>query len=430
MAAPKKTWPWSWIPTLYFAEGMPNALVATVSVMLYNDLGVSNRTTTFLTSLLYLPWVIKPLWSPAVDVLKTRRGWIWVTQLLIAAGLLCVALMIPVPHGVQWTIVFFVLLAFSSATHDIAADGFYLLAPTEREQSFFVGWRGIFFNTGKIAAQGGLVFLVGKLAKSTGNPAGAWAAGFALAAGIFLCLGVYHRFILPRPASDQPKILAPGENFSGEFFKTFGTFFQKPGIIAMLLFVLLYRLGEAQLLKIIPIFLHAPLAAGGLGLATETIGVIYGTVGVIAFMFGALLGGFVVSRHGLKFWLWPMLLAIHLPDAVFIWLAQAQPQNLFTIGAGVAVEQFGYGFGFAAFMLYLIRLARGPHATAHYALGTGFMALGIMVPGLWSGWLQEHLGYKLFFAWVILATIPSFLVATQIPLESEFGKRQNARGEK
>jgi PAT family beta-lactamase induction signal transducer AmpG len=425
MSAAKKNSPWSWIPTLYFAEGMPNALVATVSVMLYNDLGVSNRATAFLTSLLYLPWVIKPLWSPVVDVLKTRRGWIWTMQLLIAAGLVCVALTISVPHGVQWTIVFFVLLAFSSATHDIAADGFYMLAPTEREQSFFVGWRGIFFNVGKIAAQGGIVYLVGKTAAHTSDPAFAWSAGFALAAGIFLCLGIYHRFILPRPASDQPKILTAAENFSGEFLKTFATFFQKPGIAAMLLFILLYRLGEAQLLKIIPIFLHAPPAAGGLGLATETIGVIYGTVGVIAFMFGALLGGFVISRSGLKFWLWPMLLAIHLPDAVFIWLAQAQPENLFAIGAGVAVEQFGYGFGFTAFLLYLIRIARGPHATAHYALCTGFMALGMMLPGMWSGWLQEQLGYKLFFVWVILATIPSFLVAAKIPLEPEFGRKSS-----
>ena len=423
MAVAKKTSPWSWVPTLYFAEGMPNALVATVSVMLYNDLGVSNRATTFLTSLLYLPWVIKPLWSPAVDVLKTRRGWIWLMQLLMAAGLLCVALTIPVPHGVQWTMVFFVLLAFGSATHDIAADGFYLLAPTEREQSFFIGWRGIFFNAGKIAASGGLVYLVGILAKRTGNPAGAWSSGFALAAGIFLCLSFYHRFILPRPAADRPKILAASENFTGEFFKTFASFFQKPGIGAMLLFVLLYRLGEAQLFKIIPIFLHAPRATGGLGLATEKIGVIYGTVGVIAFMIGALLGGSVVSRQGLKFWLWPMLLAIHLPDVVFIWLAAAQPENLFAIGAGVALEQFGYGFGFTAFMLYLIYIARGAHGTAHYALCTGFMALGMMVPGLWSGWLQSLLGYQWFFIWVILATIPSFVVALKIPLEAEFGKR-------
>ena len=418
--------PWLWIPTVYFAEGMPNALVATVSVMLYNDLGVSNKATAFFTSLLYLPWVIKPLWSPAVDILKTRRLWIWTMQLFLGLGLAGVALMIPAPHFVQWTIVFFGLLAFSSATHDIAADGFYMLATTEREQSFFIGFRSVLFNIGKISAQGGLVYLAGRLARHTGNPSFAWSAAFALAAGIFLALGVYHFFILPRPATDEPK--APGNvgNFWAEFFKTFGTFFQKPKITVLLLFLLLYRLGEAQLVKIIPIFLHAPLEKGGLGLTIEKISLIYGTVGVIAFMAGALLGGLVVARRGLKFWLWPMLLAIHLPDAVFIWFAYAQPENFRAIGAGVAIEQFGYGFGFTAFMLYMIYIARGEHQTAHYAICTGFMALGMMLPGMWSGWLQEHIGYQHFFGWVLLATIPSFIVALRIPLEAEFGRRNRA----
>ncbi|HEY1718964.1 MAG TPA: MFS transporter [Verrucomicrobiae bacterium] len=415
--------PWAWIPTVYFAEGMPNALVATVSVMFYNDLGVSNGATAFFTSLLYLPWVIKPLWSPAVDILKTRRLWIWTMQLLLGAMLAAVALMIPAPHFIRWTIVFFGLLAFSSATHDIAADGFYMLAPTEREQSFFVGFRSIFFNVGKIFAQGGLVFLAGEIESRTGNPTLAWSTAFALAAGIFFCLGIYHRLILPRPAMDQPKEIPATGNFFDEFLKTFASFFQKPKIILLLLFLLLYRLGEAQLVKIIPIFLHEPVAGGGLGLPIQKISAIYGTAGVIAFMCGALLGGFFVSRNGLRFWLWPMLLAIHLPDAVFIWLAFAQPQNLFVIGAGVAVEQFGYGFGFTAFMLYMIYIARGEHRTAHYAICTGFMALGMMLPGMWSGWLQEKTGYAHFFVWVILATIPSFIVARWIPLDANFGKK-------
>ena len=259
--------PWLWIPSVYFAEGMPNALVATVSVMLYNDLGVSNAATAFITSLLYLPWVIKPLWSPVVDLLQTRRLWIWTTQLLLGAGLAGVALMIPVPHFVQWTIVFFGLLAFSSATHDIAADGFYMMAPTEREQAFFIGFRSICFNIGKISAQGGLVYLAGKMENHPGSARFAWSTVFALAAGIFLCLGIYHRFILPRPATDQPKNPGASGSFLDEFLKTFQTFFQKPKIMGMLLFVLLYRLGEAQLVKIIPIFLHAPLSDGGLGLA-------------------------------------------------------------------------------------------------------------------------------------------------------------------
>ena len=416
--------PWLWIPTVYFAEGMPNALVATVSVLLYSDLGVSNAATAFFTSLLYLPWVIKPLWSPVVDILKTRRQWIWTMQLFLGAMLAGVAAMIPSPHFIQWTIVFFGLLAFSSATHDIAADGFYILATTEHQQSFFIGWRSIFFNVGKIAAQGGLIFIAGKLAKQTGNPALAWSSVFAMGAVIFFCLAAYHRFVLPMPAVDRPKIIPATGNFFDEFLITFAAFFQKKKIILPLVFILLYRFGEAQLVKIIPLFLHAPPAGGGLGLDDEGISEVYGISGVIAFMGGALLGGSVVARHGLKFWLWPMLLAIHLPDAVFIWLAYAQPANLYAIGAGVAVEQFGYGFGFTALLLYMICIARGEHATAHYAICTGFMALGLMVPGLWSGQLQQALGYKHFFVWVILATIPSFIVAARIPLDAEFGKRR------
>ncbi|HEY1662187.1 MAG TPA: MFS transporter [Verrucomicrobiae bacterium] len=418
--------PWLWIPTVYFMEGMPNALVATVSVLFFYDLGVSNGATAFYTSLLYLPWVIKPLWSPAVDILKTRRQWIWGMQLLLGMMLAGVALMIPASHFVQWTMVFFGLLAFSSATHDIAADGFYILANTEYQQSFFIGWRNICFNAGKIAAQGGLVYLAGRLIRHTGNPAPAWSIVFIIGAAIFVCLSVYHRFILPRPAIDAPKRLSATIGFLDDFLNTFATFFQKPQIWLPLLFILTYRLGEAQMLKIAPLFLRAPVAKGGLGLDDGSVSGIYGTVGAIAFMCGALLGGFLVARRGLKFWLWPMLLAIHLPDAVFIWLAYAQPQNLSSISAGVALEQFGYGFGFTAFMIYLIYLARGEHATAHYAICTGFMAAGIMFPGMWSGWLQGILGYKHFFLWVIFATIPSFLVAMKITLDPEFGKRKRA----
>ncbi|HAO80169.1 MAG TPA: MFS transporter [Verrucomicrobia subdivision 3 bacterium] len=415
--------PWLWIPTLYLAEGLPNVLVASVSVVFYKNLGVSNAAIAFYTGWLYLPWVIKPLWSPVVDLLKTRRQWIWATQFLLGAGLAGVALTIPAPHFFQLTLAFFWLLSFSSATHDIAADGFYMLATTEREQSFFVGIRNTAYRVATILAQGELVSLAGTIHERTGNYVFAWSMAFALVAGIFLCFGVYHWFILPRPAADQSKGIASPENFCAEFFKTFGTFFQKPKIVVLLLFLLLYRLGEAQLVKMVQLFLLDPRASGGLGLTDQQLGLIYGKAGIIALILGGLLGGFVVARHGLKFWLWPMLLAIHLPDAVFIWLAYAQPENLFAIGAGVAVEQFGYGFGFTAFMLYMIHIARGEHQTAHYAICTGFMALGMMLPGMWSGWLQEQLGYQHFFLWVILATIPSFIVATKIPLEAGFGKR-------
>ena len=415
--------PWYWIPTLYVAEGLPYALAMSVSVVLYKNLGVSNAAIAFYTSWLYLPWVIKPLWSPVVDLLKTRRLWIWAMQLLLGAGLAGVALTIPAPHFFQLTLAFFWLLAFSSATHDIAADGFYMLALTEHDQAFFSGIRSTFYRVAMIGGQGGLVILAGTIHARTGSFAPAWSMAFALGAGIFLCLGVYHRLVLPRPAFDQPRIAGLAKNFFAEFFKTFGTFFQKPKIVVLLLFLLLYRLGEAQLVKMVQPFLLDPREQGGLGLTDGQVGLAYGTAGIIALLLGGLLGGFVVARRGLKFWLWPMLLAIHLPDMVFIWLAYAQPQNLSVIGAGVAVEQFGYGFGFTAFMLYMIYIARGEHQTAHYAICTGFMALGLMLPGMWSGWLQQHIGYPHFFVWVLLATIPSFIVAARIPLDTEFGKR-------
>ena len=422
MAAPKNTSPWLWIPTLYVAEGLPYALVMSVSLVLYKNLGVPNAKNTFFVGLLYLPWVIKPLWSPAVDILKTRRAWIWTMQILVGAALAGVALVVPTTHFLAATLAFFWLLAFASATHDVAADGFYLLALTEHDQAWFNGIRTTFYRVAGILAKGQLVILAGILAAQSNDFPTAWSLVFGLVAVIVLLLGIYHRWILPRPANDRP-IVAENKNFRGEFSKTFAAFFQKPDIGIALLFLLVYRFGEAQLMPVTQLFLLDAKAHGGLGLTNTQVGFIYNTVGVIALITGGLLGGFVIAKRGLKFWLWPMLLAIHLPDAVFVWLAAALPQNLFAIGAGIAIEQFGYGFGFAFFMLYMIYLARGAHATAHYALCTGFMALGMMVPGLWSGWLQEHLGYKLFFAWVILATIPSFLVATKIPLEPAFGKR-------
>ena len=415
--------PWAWIPTLYLAEGLPYALVMTVSVMLYKNLGISNTDIALYTSWLYLPWVVKPLWSPVVDLLRTRRQWIWATQLLVGAGLAGVALTIPTTHFFQYTLAFFWLLAFSSATHDIAADGFYILANSEREQAFFSGIRNLFYRVAMICSQGLLVILAGRLQDITGNPALGWSLAMGTMAGCILGLGIYHAIVLPRPATDRPGDPGSLARFWVKFFSAFASFFRKPKIIALLLFLLLYRFGEAQLVKLVTPFLLDGRDKGGLALSTDQVGLVYGTIGVIALMCGGLLGGIVISRYGLKRWLWPMLFAIHLPDAVFIYLAHAQPTSLNVIGACVAVEQFGYGFGFSAFMLYMIYIARGEHATAHYAICTGFMALGMMVPGMWSGWLQEQIGYPHFFEWVLLATVPSFLVTLLIPLDPEFGRK-------
>jgi PAT family beta-lactamase induction signal transducer AmpG len=422
-AAARSRNPWAWIPTLYLAEGLPYVVVMTVSVIMYKGFGISNTDIALYTSWLYLPWVIKPLWSPVVDLLATRRRWIWATQLLVGGGLAGVAFAAPLPHAFQWTLVFFWLLAFNSATHDIAADGFYLLATTEEQQSFFVGVRTMFYRIATIAGQGLLVMLAGILQTRTGNPRLAWSVAMSVLAVSFIGFGLWHRFVLPRPPTDRPGEAREIPHFIREFLLTFGSFFRKPRIAALLLFLLLYRLGEAQLVKMTSPFLLDPRAQGGLGLTTTEVGFIYGTIGIIALTLGGILGGIVVARQGLKAWLWIMLLAIHLPDAAFIYLAYAQPASLPLVQLCVAVEQFGYGFGFTAYLMYMIHIARGPHQTAHYAICTGFMALGMMLPGMWSGWLQDHIGYPHFFTWVILATVPSFVVAMWIPLEPGFGRK-------
>ena len=613
--------PWTWIPTLYFAEGLPYVVVMTLAVVMYKGLGLSNTDIALYTSLLYLPWVIKPFWSPLVDLLGTRRKWAWLMQLVIGAALAGVALSVPMPDFFRWSLAFLWLLAFSSATHDIAADGYYLLATTEREQAFFVGIRSTFYRIAMISGQGLLVIFAGYIQGHTGlpkvelqvtarpgaaivqtvetnwiaapstapaglfiissasqieispepraksevadliasardhntengfypqpaekRPAGpvnrffaaigqgisapfrrlavslepwlrehfgvtknagdvagnigvvqlqlsdkpdkemiltlglrsgdrsvlvatgsrlafnaqnwnrpalvvfqldpglrtassavfeirsgnialSWSLTFFLLAGMFLGFGLWHKFILPRPTRDQPGASGSAGRFAAEFFLTFGSFFRKPQIIVMLAFLLLYRFGEAQLMKMVVPFLLDGREAGGLGLTTAQVGFVYGTVGIIALTCGGLIGGIVASRHGLKAWLWPMIFVMHLPDLVFIYLATAQPDNLVIINLCVAVEQFGYGFGFTAYMLYMIYIARGMHPTAHYAICTGFMALGMMLPGMWSGWLQEIIGYQHFFIWVLIATVPSFIVAAKLPLEAEFGKR-------
>ena len=418
--------PWSWVPSLYLAEGLPYVVVMTVSVIMYKGFGISNTDIALYTSWLYLPWVIKPLWSPVVDILGTRRRWIWIMQLLIAGGLAGAAFALKSPAFFQASLAFFWVLAFASATHDIAADGYYLLATTQKEQSFFVGVRTMFYRIATIAGQGLLVMLAGVVQAKTGDPRHAWALALGVLAGLFVLFGGWHRFILPHPDSDRPGEAREIPSFVRAFLATFGSFFAKQRIVVLILFLLLYRFGEAQLVKMTSPFLLDPRASGGLGLTTTEVGFIYGTIGIIALTVGGVLGGWVIARDGLKKWLWIMLLAIHVPDAVFIWLAYAQPTSLPLVQLAIAIEQFGYGFGFTAYLMYMIRISRGEHQTAHYAICTGIMALGMMFPGMWSGWLEDHIGYRHFFTWVIVATLPSFLIALFLPLEPEFGRKAEA----
>jgi PAT family beta-lactamase induction signal transducer AmpG len=422
--------PWRWIPTLYFGQGLPYVVVMTLSVVMYKNLGLGNTEIALYTSWLYLHWVIKPLWSPLVDLLGTKRRWIVALQFCIGAALAAVALGLPAPNVVQMTLAVFWLMAFASATHDIAADGFYLLALPQKSQAAFVGVRSTFYRLAMIAGQGGLVYLAGRLQERHGSYAAAWSWVFGLMAALFVVGAAWHAWALPRPVGDLPCVrdangrrpaLWPG------FVEVFAAFFRKPGIVRILAFLLLYRLAEAQLLKLVTPFLLDNHAAGGLALRTQDVGIAYGTVGVIALTLGGLLGGWVISIGGLQRLLWPLMIAMHLPNLVFVGLAAAQPESLWLITAALAVEQFGYGFGFTAYMVYMLMVAgEGEHQTAHYAICTGFMALGMMLPGMVAGWLQSRLGYLGFFGWVCVATLPSFVAAAFIRIDPGFGKRAEA----
>ncbi|MBA4406057.1 MFS transporter [bacterium] len=583
----KKQNPWTWIPTLYLAEGLPYIIVMTVSVIMYKRLGISNADIALYTSWFYLPWIIKPLWSPLIDILKTKRFWITAMQLMIGAGMAGVAFTIPMPDFFQFTLAFFWLIAFSSATHDISTDGFYMLALTESQQSYFVGIRSAFYRIALIAGQGLLVLLAGYLegtmgvypaefkvianpnkffqetikvdslkakpmegslrviakpsyveistrpkteeeaasyirfahnfnimngfstdkfaladtsfsqdlvgnvgivkfilskppsegseyivevannkgpesirvvegnrlkftSKNWNKPAFsviqldptiakkteasfkaqidkvplAWVFTFAIMAGLFFLFFAYHRFILPAPKEDKSAGVKRQSSTFKEFFRTFFRFFEKKKVIIIIGFLLLYQFGESQLIKMSLPFMLDPREIGGLGLSTTDVGFVYSLAGVVALILGGILGGFVISKKGLRYWVLPMLLAINLPDLLYVYLAYAQPTVIWIIYACVAVEQFGYGFGLTAYIMYMIYISDGEYRTSHYAIAAGFMAIGMMVPGMFSGMIQEAIGYKFFFIWVLISAIPSFLIVKFIPLEYQFGKKK------
>ena len=416
--------PWFWVPSLYFAQGVPYVIVMTMSVVMYKRLGISNTNIALYTSWLYLPWVIKPLWSPLVDITRTKRLWVVAMQFLVASGLVMAAFSVRGSDYFKWSLFVFWVMAFASATHDIAADGFYMLALSKHEQAWWVGLRSMFYRTAMIAGSGLLVVLAGELESRTGNIPLAWSLTLLVVAALFLAFSCWHSLMLPRPPGDGPVLNSP--SLAGEFFLTFGSFFRKRGVWMALAFILFYRFDEAQLVKVIPPFLLDSREAGGLGLSTSQVGLAYGTFGILALTCGGLLGGFLAAKHGLKRMLPIMVCSMYLPKLAFIFLSITQPENFLLTCGAVAVEQFGYGFGFTAFMLYMLYFADGPHKTAHYAICTGFMALGMMIPGMWSGWLADHIGYKRFFVWVIFSTLPGLTLALLLKVDPEFGKKTAA----
>lgn len=411
--------PYSWVSTLYFAEALPYMVVMALSTIMYTNMGLSNTELALYTSWLYLPWVIKPLWSPLVDSIRTKRWWIIAMQVLVGASLAGVALTLQTEWWLQLSLAFFWLMAFSSATHDIAADGFYIIGLTEKEQAFYVGWRSTFYRIGTIFCQGGLVVLAGVLQKGHSMSV-AWAMTMALAGLIMLALALWHSKVLKvsKDSKDSKdfrvfkvfKVLAP-------FRDTLRVFFSKKGVLPALLFMLLFRFPEAQLAKMAQPFMLRGLEEGGLGLSTETVGLAYGTIGVIALLAGGILGGWLVSRNGLKRWWWPMIAAISLPDAVYIYMAMAQPTSLWIIETCVAVEQLGYGFGFTAYMLFLVYFSKGDRSTSVFSICTALQALGMMLPGMMAGYLADLWGFATFFWWVMACCLVTVVVSAMVTVE-------------
>lgn len=615
----KERSPWRWVPSLYLAEGLPYVAVMTISVIMYKRLGISNTDIALYTSWLYLPWVIKPFWSPFVDLFKTKRIWIVVMQLFIGAGFAGIAFSIPMPVFFQSTLAFFWLLAFSSATHDIAADGFYMIGLDTNDQAKFVGIRSTFYRIATIMGQGVLIILAGFLESFSGMPpvnfkvsttdspqkifvlpsetpfiqegnnneisfmtssqdveipltkvnrdslnlfltqinalnisngfviknedkdnyldtqepslwttaisaplgnfikdkfgkkrdnietefvgniavmgialsampedgkevvlnttmsmgdasisliqgerlvfnennwnkpayvvfqadtklesvvstqfkglSGnipfAWSITFFVLAGLFILFSLYHRVALPHSDSDKPMPNVTGKTIINDFFKTFKTFFTKPGIGKALFFMLTFRFSEAQALKLINPFLLDGKESGGLGLTTGEVGFVYGTIGIIGLTIGGIIGGFAAAKGGLKKWIWPMTITMLATILTFVYLSYTQSDNLFVINICIFIEQFGYGFGFTAYMLYLMYFSEGEQKTAHYAICTGFMALGMMIPGMFAGWLQEMLGYERFFIWVMICSVIPIIAVSLLKIDPNYGKMKS-----
>lgn len=489
MNNPKQRNAWTFIPTLYFAEGLPYILINTASVILYKNMGVPNSDIAFWTSWLYLPWVIKMLWGPMVDTFGTRRGWIFWTQMAMAGCLAAAALSLAGSHFFAVSLIMFALGAFVSATHDIAADGYYMLALTKEDQAFFVGIRSTFYRLAMIFGTGFLVFRAGQMQEAGRSAAASWGTMLFISAAIFAVIALYHRFVLPCPDEDfakaeadaktilrsvgmlalylllaglvialfvslkgvwaklgvaavlvtalilvWKKIISPriqnGGMEEGSFNYVFAQYFSQDRIGWVIAFILLYRLGEAVLGKMTSPFMLDPVSAGGLGLPTSQVGIIYGTIGILGLVFGGILGGWLISRYGFRKCLWPMVIVLNGPDLFYLYLAYVQPAvtpsvifgfsmpNLF-VSTLVFIEQFGYGVGFTAFTYYLMIICEGKYKTAHYAISTGIMALGMMIPGMLSGMLQEAVGYRIFFLIVCLLTVPGMLVILKLPMPAE-----------
>ncbi len=441
--------PWAWIPTLYFAQGIPFIFINMVTMVLFTQLGMSETDATLYTGWLYLPWVIKPFWGPIVDIIKTKRWWTVVMQICVAAGLAGIAFTLPLPNQTEIAeglpvsafsicLFFYFITAFCSATHDIASDGFYMIALDTNQQSMFVGIRSTFYRCANVFGQGGLVMIAGALESSFGgDKAKAWMLTVVCCAIFFGIVSIWHLFILPKPAADRAVGNAEKKSIGdivNEFAGSFITFFKKKHVVLAMLFMLLYRLPEAQVVKLCQPFLLASRDAGGLGMTQTEVGFAYGTLAIIGLTVGGIIGGICASNGGLRKWIWPMALATSLNCVAYIILSNVQPDYSTIAGkaitfSAIILEQFAYGFGFTAFMLFMMYFAEGPYKTSHYAICTAFMALGMMLPGMAAGWIKEVMlgnSYVNFFFWVLACNIATWLVTALVRrhIDPAYGAKQ------
>lgn len=411
----KMTSPFKWVPTLYFAEGMPYMAAAMVLGLIYKDLGVNNARNALFTSLIMWPWSLKPIWSPLLEMFKTKKHFVIVTQFNAAIIFILIALSLSTNGFLLYSFILFIFLAFNSATHDIAADGIYINTLDDYNQAKFVGWQGAFYNVAKVFSQGALVWLAGFLAKSIGTLY-SWMMVLILFALILCTLAIYHYFMLPSGGISQ-NVHSIKEAYN-TFIDVVKSFFKKKYILWSISFVILFRTAEGQLVKIVPLFLKDMREVGGLGLNNEQIGLVYGIFGAVMFILGSVLGGYFIKNRGLKASLLTLAVVFNIPDLVYVILAFFQPSNLCVIIFLIMIEWFGYGFGFLGVILFMMQqIAPGKYKMAHYAIATAIMGIGFLIPSMISGYISEWLGYKYFFLWVMVATLPSFYVAWKVPFK-------------
>jgi PAT family beta-lactamase induction signal transducer AmpG len=411
---PDRTHPARWVPTLYFAEGVPFFAVALIAGILYKRLGLRNDVITFYTSLLLLPWSLKPLWSPLIEMFKTKKFFVVALELAGGLSLALVALCLPLPGYFGYTLALLAVVAFCSSTHDIAADGLYIASLSPKEQAAYTGWQGGFYNAARFFSQGGLIILAGYLELRVGVPR-AWMAIFVAMGLILMALSIYHAQVLPSGGAERRSESI--REMAATFKEVVVSFLKKPNIYLLLLFIVLYRAGEGQVVKIGPLFLVDKRVAGGLGLTTDQFGTIYGTFGTLAFVAGSILGGYFTSWLGLRRALLPLVCAMNFPNLAYVYLSTALPTSHLAVTAALSVEMFGYGFGFVGVILLMMQeIAPGKYQTAHYAFANSLMNLGLLIPGTVSGKIQLAVGYRNFFVWVLLSSIPALILSRLIPI--------------